>query len=97
MAKDVINANNMNQEQKFMESWTPDLKNENGEFYEKNVAVVATAKEVKAPLVFTGETFEHGRFGIGKKISETADTIQLYFENFGEKNLLKKFANLKSI
>lgn len=59
--------------------------------------VVVVAKEVKAPLVFIGETFEHGRFGIGKKISETADTIQLYFENFGEKNLLKKFANLKSI
>ncbi len=62
---------------------------------EKPVAVVVEEKK-KAFVDFTGEKFQHPTFGIGKKIEETKDTIKLLFE-VGEKNLLKKFANLQPV
>lgn len=39
----------------------------------------------------------HSRFGDGSVISEDLKTIKVKFDNFGEKSLLKEFAQLKNI
>jgi len=71
--------------------------------YSGSVARAIAPKKVFVPekievcKKFAGEKYEHSRFGIGVKIEETKDTIKLFFQGFGEKNLLKKFAKLKLV
>ena len=40
---------------------------------------------------------EHPKYGRGKVISETEDMIKVKFEDYGEKELLKAFSQLKTV
>ena len=40
---------------------------------------------------------EHPKYGRGKVISETEDMIKVQFEDYGEKELMKAFSQLKAV
>ena len=40
---------------------------------------------------------EHPKYGRGKVISETEDMIKVQFDDYGEKELMKAFSQLKTV
>lgn len=64
-------------------------KKQLAELQEKSIAQYAN--------VTSEQQVSHGKFGIGKVLTQDSDTITIFFENFGEKKLLKKYSLLKNI
>lgn len=98
----------MTNEQKFLESWTPDLKNENGEFYRsEKVAIILfeyAQKEVKnissklmLPAVFLSGKDKAEQFQKELKALLSKYDAELIIEDFGrdlgsDKNIVVNFS-----